>query len=83
MDNLKLNQTQIIKAHLLEGKPITTWQAIQLYRITSFTTRISELRKLGLQIEQKRIHSKGKYWNVYWLNSDYIETYISKESNYE
>ncbi len=83
MDKQKPTQSQIIKAHLLKGEPITTWQAIQLYHITSLATRISELRRLGLQIEQERIDSDNTHWQMYWLDSDYIESYKARGGDYE
>ncbi|WP_352259698.1 helix-turn-helix domain-containing protein [Psychrobacter sp. TB55-MNA-CIBAN-0194] len=73
----KITQTQVIKIHLLSGKSITTWEAIQLYRITCLATRISELRRLGLQIEQERIDSDDTHWQVYWLDSGYIQSYMA------
>ena len=79
----KITQAQVIKAHLLSGKSITTWKAIQLYRITCLATRISELRRLGLQIKQERINSDGTHWQVYWLDSNYIRSYLSKEGEDE
>ena len=71
----KITQTQVIRNHLLSGKSITTWEAIQLYRITCLATRISELRQLGLQVKQERINSNATHWQVYWLNSSYIQPY--------
>ena len=79
----KITQAQVIKAHLLSGRSITTWKAIQLYRITCLATRISELRRLGLQIKQERINSDGTCWQVYWLDSNYIRSYLSKEGEDE
>ena len=74
----KITQAQVIKTHLLSGKSITTWEAIQLYRITCLATRISELRRLGLQIKQERINSDDTHWQVYWLDSSYIRSYLAK-----
>lgn len=77
MSKPKVTQPQVIKDHLLSGKSITTWEAIQLYRITCLATRISELRRLGLQIKQERINSDGTHWQVYWLDSSYIQSYLA------
>ena len=79
----KLTQTQVVKNHLLSGKSITTWEAIQLYRITCLATRISELRRLGLQIKQKRIDSDDTHWQLYWLDSSYIQSYLANGSDNE
>ena len=83
MDKLKRSQNQIIKDHLLTGQSITSWQAIEVYRITTLPTRVSQLRQKGLNIEDKRINKDGKHWSVYWLNSDYIEAYKVKGGNDE
>lgn len=77
MCELKITQTQVIKNHLLSGRSITTWEAIQLYRITCLASRISELRRLGLQIKQERINSDDTHWQVYWLDSSYIQFYLA------
>ncbi len=74
MSNPKANQKQTIKAHLLTGASISTMQAYEVYKIVCLTSRISELRKQGLQIEQKRINGADTHWNVYWLD----ETTLSK-----
>lgn len=37
-------QLQIIKAHLLKGLPITSWQAIQDWHITRLGAHICELK---------------------------------------
>ncbi|WP_201525938.1 helix-turn-helix domain-containing protein [Psychrobacter frigidicola] len=78
MDKLKTNQKQIIKTHLLTGASISSMQAYEVYKIVCLTSRISELKKQGLQIEQKRINGNGTHWNVYWLDSDYIDAYNAK-----
>ena len=68
MDKLKRSQKQTIKAHLLTGASISTMQAYEVYKIVCLTSRISELRKQGLQIEQKRINGADTHWNIYWLD---------------
>ena len=68
MDKLKRSQHQIIKDHLSTGEPISSMQAYEVYKIVCLTSRISELRKQGLQIEQKRINRDGTHWNLYWLD---------------
>lgn len=79
MNHSKLTQMQTLKNHLLAGKSITTWEAIELYKITYLTTRISNLRRKGLIISQKSITDySGKRYNVYWLDSAYIEAYKLK-----
>lgn len=77
MVNLKRSQNQIIKEHLLTGQSITSWQAIELYRIATLPTRISQLESKGLTIHRKRIDKDGKHWHVYWLD----KTTLSKINN--
>ena len=79
----KITQTQVIKNHLLSRNSITKWEAIQLYRITCLASRISELRRLGLQIKQERINSDDTHWQVYWLDSSYIQSYLANGGNDE
>ncbi len=82
MRNSKLTQEKIIKDHLLAGNSITTSQAIQLYQINYFTTRLSRLRRKGLKINQESVmNDNGERYNVYWLDSDYIEAYKANGGN--
>ena len=83
MDKPKRTQNQIIKDHLLAGASISSMQAYEVYKIVCLTSRISELRKQGLQIEQKRINGNSTHWNVYWLSHDYIEKCKAKGGNHE
>lgn len=73
MSKIIRSQNQIIKDHLLTGQPITSWQAIELYRIATLPTRINQLARKGLDIQRKRVNKDGKHWNVYWLDNDYIQ----------
>ncbi len=77
MNKAKLSQNQIIKNHLLTGKPITRWQAIELYRIATLPARVSQLESKGLTIQRKRVDKDGKHWHVYWLD----EVTLSKINN--
>ena len=69
MDKQKRTQNQIIKDHLLTGQSITSWEAIETYRITTLPTRISQLRQKGLTIQRKRVDKDGKHWHEYWINN--------------
>lgn len=84
--NIKKTQRQIIKDHLLAGQSITTWQAIELYRITSLPKRISELRRLGLPIQSKFVSNDGKRFCEYWLDDNTVKAYqlrhISERNTY-
>jgi len=61
---MKHNETQLqqIKSYLRVHKKITSWKAIELYRITRLPEYIRILRKLGWDIEMERIHPKGGNW---------------------
>ena len=60
-------QENIILDHLKENKFITTWEAIQEYRITRLSARIYELRERGHNIITKNISENGKRFAEYSL----------------
>ena len=68
----KQTHSEIIKAHLLAGKSISTWQAYQLYNITCLAQRIHDLRNKGLPIDDEMVVREGKRFKLYWLNTDYM-----------
>ena len=70
-------QENIILDHLKEHKFITTWEAIQKYRITRLSARIYELREKGYQIITKNITENGKTFAEYNL----INTALLKEKD--
>ena len=70
-------QENIILDHLKEHKFITTWEAIQKYRITRLSARIYELREKGYQIITKNITENGKTFAEYSL----ISTTLLKEKD--
>ncbi|WP_227428859.1 helix-turn-helix domain-containing protein [Psychrobacter sp. I-STPA6b] len=63
----KQTQTAIIKAHLLSGQSISTWQAYQLYQITCLAQRIHDLRNAGMPIDSEIVIKDGKRFSLYWL----------------
>ena len=70
-------QENIILDHLKKHKFITTWEAIQKYRITRLSARIYELREKGYQIITKNITENGKTFAEYSL----ISTTLLKEKD--
>lgn len=68
----KRTYCETIKAHLLAGKSISTWQAYQLYNITCLAQRIHDLRNKGLPIDDEIVEVDGKRFKLYWLNTDYM-----------
>ena len=63
--------------HLKKHKYITSWEAIQEYRITRLSARIYELREKGYQIITKNITENGKTFAEYSL----ISTTLLKEKD--
>ena len=63
--------------HLKKHKYITSWEAIQEYRITRLSARIYELREKGYQIITKNITENGKTFAEYTL----ISTTLLKEKD--
>ena len=61
-------QIDIVRAHLMTGATITTWDAYRLYRITSLAQRIHELRKSGLVIQSEMVTHNDKRFSLYWLD---------------
>ena len=74
MQNTQENQ---ILNHLIKHKFITSWEAIQEYRITRLSARIYELREKGYQIVTKNITENGKTFAEYSL----ISTTLLKEKD--
>jgi len=74
-----MSQTQEnqILNHLKQHKFITSWEAIQEYRITRLSARIYELREKGYQILTKNITENGKTFAEYSL----ISTTLLKEKD--
>ena len=64
MQNTQENQ---ILNHLKKHKFITSWEAIQEYRITRLSARIYELREKGFNIMTKNITENGKTFAEYNL----------------
>ena len=72
----KTQENQILN-HLKKHKFITSWEAIQEYRITRLSARIYELREKGYQIVTKNITENGKTFAEYSL----ISTTLLKEKD--
>ena len=70
-------QENIILDHLKKHKFITSWEAIQEYRITRLSARIYELREKGYQIITKNVTENGKTFAEYSL----ISTTLLKEKD--
>ena len=71
------SQENQILNHLKQHKFITSWEAIQEYRITRLSARIYELREKGFNIITKNITENGKTFAEYSL----ISTTLLKEKD--
>ena len=65
----KQKYKQIILNHMLAGKSLSTYEAYDLYNITCFLQRISELRAQGVVIQDKTIKRNGKTFKIYWIDT--------------
>ena len=60
-----MTQTEMIRAHLLEGKSITPLDALSEYGCFRLAARIDELRKEGLHINTEKETRNGKAYARY------------------
>ncbi|WP_440454957.1 helix-turn-helix domain-containing protein [Psychrobacter sp. ASPA161_9] len=61
-------QIAIVRAHLMTGSTITTWDAYRLYQITCLAQRIHNLRSAGLVIQSEIVTHNDKRFSVYWVD---------------
>ena len=61
-------QIEIVRAHLMTGATITTWDAYRLYQITCLAQRVHDLRNTGLVIQSEIVTHNDKRFSVYWLD---------------
>ena len=61
-------QIDTVRAHLMTGATITTWDAYRLYQITCLAQRIHDLRTAGLTIQSEIVTHNDKRFSVYWLD---------------
>jgi len=68
--NPLLTKTHIstVRAHLMTGATITTWDAYRLYQITCLAQRIHDLRNSGLVIQSEIVRHNDKRFSLYWLD---------------
>lgn len=62
-------KTEAIKNHLLSGKRLTSLDAVRLFGTIKLTTRISEMRRDGLKINDEWLvnkKTKSRY-KSYWI----------------
>lgn len=57
-----------VKAWLLSGKTITSWEAIEMFKCTRLSAVIKDLEdRDGLKIDRVRIYEDGTNYAMYWL----------------
>jgi hypothetical protein len=61
-------QNDTVKAHMLAGHTIDTWQAYKLYNMTSLAQRIYDLKAAGVVIQSKMVTRNGKTYSLYWID---------------
>ncbi len=69
----KLTQKLMVFDHLVAHGSLTSWQAIQEYRITRLSEYIRCLREDGKNIVSVWEHRKGKKWVRYFYYPDLVE----------
>ena len=70
-------QTDTIRAHLMTGATISTWEAYERYQITCLAQRIHDLRNDGMNIQSKPITKNGKRFSLYWIEQEERTRYVS------
>ena len=61
-------QIEIVRAHLMTGATISTWDAYRLYQITCLAQRVHDLRLTGLVIQSEMVKHNKKWFALYWLD---------------
>lgn len=75
------SQNAIIRALLLEGKTITTYQAFVDYHITRLPSRICDIRQGNDGHEPLPVHTEmiwnedGTHYGLNYLDKDYLNAY--------
>ena len=72
-DNLNVpecaSQCEKIRAWLLDGRSITSWQAIMMFGCTRLAARVHDIRDQGIDVKvRKKITPKGSYVAEYYLD---------------
>ncbi|MEK6219947.1 MAG: helix-turn-helix domain-containing protein [Psychrobacter cryohalolentis] len=75
----KNSYKQIIHNHMLAGKSLSTLEACDLYNITCFLQRVSELRDQGVLIQDEWVKNNGKRFKRYWIDTPADGNHDAKE----
>lgn len=63
------SKQELLRAHLLKFKSITSWEAIQKFKATRLAAMIFNLEKNGWKFSRKAIKSDGTSYTRYTLAS--------------
>lgn len=64
-------KTAKVKAYLLAGNTITSWDAINKFNCTRLSAVIFNLKNIhGMNIESERIYEDGVNYSKYWLKKE-------------
>jgi hypothetical protein len=72
------SQNAKVLAHLESGESITSWEAIQKWRITRLARVIDDLKKLGKPIQSELLRANGKVYARYWLPKGQLALFNSQ-----
>jgi hypothetical protein len=64
---LKVSKTSMVKKHLLTKKSITSWEAIEKYKVTRLSAIIHKLREAGWKISNKKLSNENSNFVKYVL----------------
>lgn len=62
-----MNKTAKVFAHLKKGRPITSWQAFELYRATRLADIVFKLRGQGFEITTEMVDTGNTKFAKYRL----------------
>jgi len=64
---MQKTQNENILAHMKQGNRITALEALNRFGCFRLASRISDLKKQGIEIQSKMIHREEKVFKEYWI----------------
>lgn len=74
-------QTDTIRAHLMTGATISTWDAYERYQITCLAQRVHDLRRSGIDVKSEVTVKNGKRFSLYWIEQEKRARYVGGQVN--
>ena len=65
MKKQKISKAEMVRKHLLSKKSITSWEAIEKYKITRLSAIIHKLRESGWNITNKKLSNENSNFVKY------------------